>query len=37
MGKVTLATCSDTSDGQKWFAMADGRIAVEKSSPRKCT
>ena len=35
MANVALTECSDTADGQKWNAMADGRIAVELSQPRK--
>lgn len=36
MAPITLKECSDTAEGQKWNAMADGRIAVEGSpSPRK--
>lgn len=35
MGAITLQNCSDTVDGQKWNAMADGRIALDLSSPRK--
>lgn len=34
MGSITLQNCSDTVDGQKWNAMADGRIALDLSSPR---
>jgi hypothetical protein len=34
MASITLQNCSDTADGQKWNAMADGRIALDLSSPR---
>ncbi|KAI0377456.1 ricin B lectin domain-containing protein [Hypomontagnella monticulosa] len=36
MANVALTECSDTADGQKWNAMADGRIAVELSQPQEC-
>ncbi|RKU40264.1 hypothetical protein DL546_001567 [Coniochaeta pulveracea] len=36
MGSITLQNCSDTVDGQKWNAMADGRIALDLSSPQEC-
>lgn len=35
MANIYIKECSDTADSQKWVAMEDGRIAVEKSSPRK--
>ncbi len=35
MANVSLKDCSDTEDGQKWTVMADGRIALTASSPRK--
>lgn len=35
MANISLKDCSDTEDGQKWMVMADGRIAVALSSPRK--
>ena len=35
MANIYLKDCSDTEDGQKWNVMADGRIALELSSPRK--
>lgn len=34
MASISLKECDD-SDGQKWVVMADGRIALELSSPRK--
>jgi hypothetical protein len=37
MASVYVNTCSDTAPGQQWTAMADGRIAVAGSSPRKST
>lgn len=37
MANIYVNECSDTTDGQKWVAMTDGRIALEKSSPRKCS
>ena len=36
MANISLKECSDTEDGQKWNVMADGRIALELSKPRKC-
>ncbi len=33
MARVSLKTCSDTEDGQKFNRMADGRIAVDLSNP----
>ncbi|KAI1474195.1 carbohydrate-binding module family 13 protein [Daldinia sp. EC12] len=36
MANIYIRECSDTADGQKWVAMEDGRIAVEKSSPQEC-
>lgn len=36
MASISLTTCSDTNDGQKWVVMTDGRIALSLSSPRKC-
>ncbi|KAI3332076.1 hypothetical protein HD806DRAFT_479295 [Xylariaceae sp. AK1471] len=35
MANLSVTNCSDTADGQKWNAMADGRIALQLSSPRK--
>jgi hypothetical protein len=36
MANIYLADCNETSEQQQWFAMADGRIAIEKSpAPRK--
>lgn len=35
MANVYVNTCSDTAEGQKWNVMADGRIAVEGSTPRE--
>ncbi|KAI2608221.1 carbohydrate-binding module family 13 protein [Hypoxylon fragiforme] len=36
MANVYVNTCSDTAEGQKWNVMADGRIAVEGSTPQEC-
>ncbi|KAI1403039.1 carbohydrate-binding module family 13 protein [Hypoxylon fuscum] len=36
MANISIKECSDTEDSQKWLAMEDGRIAVEKSSPQEC-
>ncbi|KAI0150414.1 carbohydrate-binding module family 13 protein [Xylariaceae sp. FL1272] len=36
MASLSITACSDTSDGQKWNAMADGRIALQLSSPQEC-
>ncbi|KAF2010707.1 carbohydrate-binding module family 13 protein [Aaosphaeria arxii CBS 175.79] len=36
MGKIWLKDCSDTVEGQQWNVMADGRIALVKSSPQQC-
>ncbi|KAH8847811.1 hypothetical protein MCOR27_010306 [Pyricularia oryzae] len=37
MANINLANCSDAVDGQKWNAMADGRIALELSpQPQQC-
>ncbi|KAF2278007.1 uncharacterized protein EI97DRAFT_449399 [Westerdykella ornata] len=37
MASIYLTDCNETSDSQKWFAMADGRIAIEKSpAPQQC-
>ncbi|TLD30400.1 hypothetical protein PspLS_02424 [Pyricularia sp. CBS 133598] len=37
MANINLANCSDAADGQKWDAMADGRIALELSpQPQQC-
>ncbi|PVH97333.1 carbohydrate-binding module family 13 protein [Periconia macrospinosa] len=36
MAPVYTNTCSDTAPGQKWIALADGRIAVDGSSPQEC-
>lgn len=36
MANIYLVDCNETSDQQKWFAMADGRIAIEMSpAPRE--
>ena len=35
MANIYVNECSDSADGQKWNVMADGRIAVDASSPRK--
>lgn len=35
MASLSVTECSDTVDGQKWNVMADGRIALQLSSPRK--
>jgi hypothetical protein len=35
MANLSITNCSDTADGQKWNSMADGRIALQLSSPRK--
>lgn len=35
MASISLKECDDAADGQKWVVMADGRIALELSSPRK--
>jgi hypothetical protein len=32
MANIYLRPCADTEVGQKWTAMADGRIALEASS-----
>jgi hypothetical protein len=31
MANISLRPCADNEVGQKWMAMADGRIAVEQS------
>ncbi|KAI1351391.1 carbohydrate-binding module family 13 protein, partial [Xylaria sp. FL0043] len=36
MASLSVAACSDTVDGQKWNVMADGRIALQMSSPQEC-
>ncbi|XXG98652.1 hypothetical protein Hte_004979 [Hypoxylon texense] len=36
MANIYVNECSDTADSQKWVAMEDGRIALEKSSPQEC-
>jgi len=36
MGAITLADCSDSSDGQKWDVMTDGRIGLKASTPELC-
>ncbi|KAI1183736.1 hypothetical protein F5B17DRAFT_447888 [Nemania serpens] len=36
MASISVANCSDTVDGQKWNVMADGRIALQMSSPQEC-
>ncbi|KAK0719896.1 ricin B lectin domain-containing protein [Lasiosphaeris hirsuta] len=36
MGTIWLKDCSATEDGQKWNALADGRIALDLSSPQQC-
>ena len=35
MASLSITSCSDTVDGQKWNVMADGRIALQLSSPSK--
>jgi hypothetical protein len=35
MGSVIVATCDATSISQVWNVMADGRIALQVSKPRK--
>jgi hypothetical protein len=35
MASISLKECDDAAEGQKWVVMADGRIALELSSPRK--
>ncbi|KAI0406100.1 hypothetical protein F4802DRAFT_596461 [Xylaria palmicola] len=36
MANLSITSCSDTVDGQKWNVMADGRIALQLSSPQEC-
>ncbi|TGJ84149.1 hypothetical protein E0Z10_g4617 [Xylaria hypoxylon] len=36
MASLSITNCSATSDGQKWNVMADGRIALQMSSPQEC-
>ncbi|KAI0525949.1 hypothetical protein F5B22DRAFT_633309 [Xylaria bambusicola] len=36
MASLSITNCSDTVDGQKWNVMADGRIALQLSSPQEC-
>ncbi|KAK3940856.1 ricin B lectin domain-containing protein [Diplogelasinospora grovesii] len=36
MGSISLKDCSDTEPGQQWNVMADGRIALDASSPQEC-
>ncbi|KAJ8124464.1 hypothetical protein O1611_g9176 [Lasiodiplodia mahajangana] len=36
MANLSITECSDTSDGQKWNVMADGRIALQMSTPQEC-
>ncbi|KAI0913266.1 hypothetical protein F4824DRAFT_499994 [Ustulina deusta] len=36
MASLSVTECSDTVDGQKWNVMADGRIALQLSSPQEC-
>ncbi|KAF2742856.1 carbohydrate-binding module family 13 protein [Sporormia fimetaria CBS 119925] len=37
MAPIYLTECSETSESQKWLAMADGRIAMEGSpAPQQC-
>ncbi|KAK3317703.1 hypothetical protein B0T19DRAFT_296503 [Cercophora scortea] len=36
MGNLYIKECSDTEDSQKFLALADGRIQLEKSSPAEC-
>lgn len=35
MATISLKDCSATEAGQQWNVMADGRIALAASSPRK--
>lgn len=35
MGNVYVNACDTTAPGQAWTVMADGRIALKGSSPRK--
>jgi hypothetical protein len=35
MGSVTVKTCDATAVSQVWNVMADGRVALQASSPRK--
>lgn len=35
MGNIYLITCAESAVSQKWNVMADGRIALGASSPRK--
>ncbi|KAI0117664.1 hypothetical protein GGR51DRAFT_554944 [Nemania sp. FL0031] len=36
MANLSITECADTSDGQKWNVMADGRIALQMSTPQEC-
>ncbi|KAJ8107043.1 hypothetical protein ONZ43_g6860 [Nemania bipapillata] len=36
MANLSITSCSDTADGQKWNVMVDGRIALQMSSPQEC-
>ncbi|KAE9374318.1 carbohydrate-binding module family 13 protein [Stipitochalara longipes BDJ] len=36
MGSVKVATCDPTAVSQVWNVMADGRIALQASSPQEC-
>ncbi|KAI1344542.1 ricin B lectin domain-containing protein [Xylariaceae sp. FL0016] len=36
MGALSVKNCSDTEPAQKWNVMADGRIALEGSTPQEC-
>ncbi|KAI1180709.1 carbohydrate-binding module family 13 protein [Nemania sp. FL0916] len=36
MAPLAVTNCSDTAEGQKWNVMADGRIALQLSSPQEC-
>ncbi|KAH7110063.1 hypothetical protein B0J11DRAFT_554569 [Dendryphion nanum] len=37
MAAISIKNCSDTEVGQKWTALADGRIAIEASkAPQQC-
>lgn len=35
MGNIYVNDCADGEVGQQWNVMADGRIALSASSPRK--
>ncbi|KAI2602033.1 ricin B lectin domain-containing protein [Hypoxylon sp. NC1633] len=36
MATISIKACDAASDSQKWVRMADGRIALEMSSPQEC-